>query len=133
MILSFKKKFVEPILNGQKKHTIRADKPKRWKEGRKIHFATGVRTRFYSQFKEGACLATQRIDIIYPEGQTVPDIYIDGRCAWKDQIVGDLAENDGFESIGAFLKWFNKDLIDGVIIHWTNLKYLTNEKRNSNY
>lgn len=41
MILSFKKQFLDPIITGSKIHTIRADKPNRWKPGNKIHFATG--------------------------------------------------------------------------------------------
>lgn len=57
MILSFKKQFSEPILKGTKIHTIREDKPNRWKPGNKIHFANGVRTQNYNCFKESVCIS----------------------------------------------------------------------------
>lgn len=47
MILSFKEQFIPKILDGTKIHTIREDKKNRWEAGKKIHFATGVRTKNY--------------------------------------------------------------------------------------
>lgn len=38
MILPFKKRFVEPIMDGSKIHTIRRDSNNRWYRGRKVHF-----------------------------------------------------------------------------------------------
>ncbi len=42
MILGFKEQFVEKIQNGIKKHTIRADKNNRWRDGMTIHFAQKI-------------------------------------------------------------------------------------------
>jgi len=58
MILGFKTKtkdgrytnFVEKIEKGEKIHTIREDKLNRWRAGRIIHAAVGVRTNEYRQF-----------------------------------------------------------------------------------
>ena len=61
MILSFKPQFVPKILDGTKKHTIRADKHNRWHNKMTIHFATGVRTPQYEKFDEKTCCATINI------------------------------------------------------------------------
>lgn len=121
MILGFKNQFPPLILKGTKIHTIREDKPNRWKEGNKIHFATGVRTKNYNQFGEAVCTGTQKIVIKYRKTMDMPDIYIDGIDVWKTGITT-LARNDGFENFMDFIKWFNKDF-EGKIIHWTDLRY----------
>jgi len=115
MILSFKPQFVEPILNGSKIHTIREDKGKRWTIGKKIHFATGVRTKNYNCFKEGECIGLQKI-IISPAY-----IEVSGRILNYKEIKR-LAINDGFNSVKDFLEWFDGHFT-GIIIHWTDLLY----------
>jgi len=63
MIIGFKKQFVAPILAGTKVHTIRENKTNRWRPGTTIQFATGVRTKQYSQFKLNKCVSIQSIQI----------------------------------------------------------------------
>jgi hypothetical protein len=125
MILGFKKQFVPLIKNGSKIHTIREDKKERWKQGNKIHFATGVRTKNYQQFGILECSSTQRINIIYnyPQNHAFNsvNVFIDGVMV-PPQKIEELAQNDGFETVDDFFKWFNTDF-DGKIIHWTDLKY----------
>jgi len=116
MILSFKPQFKEKILNGSKIHTIRGV-TNRWFPGRKIHFATGVRTKNYNCFKEGECIGLQKIYI----SSFLEYIEIDGRTLTVNQEM-QLASNDGFDSLHDFYKWFDKDF-QGVIIHWTDKKY----------
>ena len=117
MVLGFNKRFPELILNGIKIHTIREDKNNRWKQGNKIHFATGVRTKNYNQFKEGECISTQHI-LIYRKSEIV---YIDNRALRRSELK-ELAISDGFNNVEEFWKWFNKNF-EGKIIHWTNKKY----------
>lgn len=119
MILSFKKQFVDPIKNGTKIHSIREDKHGRWKAGRKIHGATGVRTKNYNCFFEEVCKSTQNFEIVYDEDLVF--IFINNVIAHQDQIE-QLAKNDGFDSLEEFFKWFNGDF-KGKIIHWTDFKY----------
>ena len=132
MILSFKKQFQQPILEGTKIHTIREDKPNRWKSGNKIHFATGVRTPNYKCFKEGKCASIQNIKIKHCLGYS--EIRIDGTICFQifHHGLGDIYEwstdfekfvkNDGFNNIEDFFKWFNTDF-EGKIIHWTKFNY----------
>ncbi len=135
MILSFKKQFPwkaptnfeQRILSGSKIHTIREDPHGRWKAGRKIHFATGVRTKNYNCFKEGVCTSVQSIHINYfIIGAFIKrlDIVIDGRIVLNRdcEITDLLAINDGFNLTENFFKWFDSDF-SGKIIHWTDFRY----------
>ena len=127
MILGFKTRFKQPILDGTKIHTIRADKPNRWHAGRKIQMATGVRTKQYECFKEAPCVSVQTIEIIYdfiqPMGHTL-EVLIDKRPIGNDELEK-LAKNDGFENASDLLDFFvgMTDVFTGKIIHWTNYKY----------
>lgn len=121
MILGFKPQFKSKILSGIKIHTIREDSSGRWKPGRKIHFATGVRTANYNQFKEGECKSIQAIEID-PLTRSIL-IGLNGRmslCTMEENKV--IAKNDGFDTVQDFWKWFDKPF-SGKIIHWTDSKY----------
>lgn len=124
MILGFKPQFKEPILAGTKLHTIRRDENNRWRAGNKIQFATGVRTKNYSKFKDGVCLATQKIAIKYETPVTIPKyakVFVDNRCLYPEEIEM-LAINDGFPSSKEFFEWFSADF-EGKIIHWETVNY----------
>jgi uncharacterized protein YqfB (UPF0267 family) len=128
MITGFKNRFEQPIEDGTKKHTIREDKNDRYKEGKWLHLAVGVRTKAYRLLKKVVCTGTQKIQILYGnggyfEGFAYQDVrvLIDGReLGYRE--VSELAKNDGFDMQDSFFKWFNKDFT-GKIIHWTELKY----------
>ncbi len=121
MILSFMPQFKEKILNRSKIHTIRKNN-KRWTVGKKIHFATGVRTKNYNCFKEGECIALQEF-AIYWRGNTVYPVAvtISKRKLSLDEVEA-LAKNDGFDHVDDFYDWFNEDF-KGIIIHWTDYLY----------
>ncbi len=136
MILGFKNHFVPKILDGSKIHTIREDKNNRWKKGRIIDMATGVRTKKYNKFTEQFCISTQMIEIkwtthnkgLVSENKSV-QVLIDNQNItnkhFKDtdeMVVELLAKNDGFENVADFFAWFSKDF-KGKIIHWTELNY----------
>lgn len=118
MVLSFKGQFVAKIISKQKIHTIREDTRMRWKEGAKIHFATGVRTCAYNQFYSGKVVKIQTIEI-HPEAN---HILIDGfELNYEQRLL--LAKNDGFDSMVDFWRWFNKPFT-GRLISWTKFNYL---------
>lgn len=109
--------FEDKIKKGVKLHTIRRDEKGRWKEGRKIHFATDTRTNNYNCFKEGICNGIQIIRIIDRS------VHVDGLKLKEDEIQY-LSDNDGFDSIDDFWHWFDQySPFVGKIIHWTDLKY----------
>lgn len=123
MILGFKTRFKQPILDGTKIHTIRADKPNRWHAGRKIQMVTGVRTKQFECFKEAQCVSVQKIQITNEE--YCVSVLIDGKRIYFDTLE-QLAINDGFAGYNPaadFLEFFGKGIFTGKIIHWTNYKY----------
>jgi hypothetical protein len=122
MVLGFKRQFEEPIIKGDKIHTIRLDKGNRWKEGNPIQFATGVRAPNYNEFKTGVCFGTQEIEIKWKQGNA--SILIDGKPL-SHLLWNTLAMNDGFDDANSFLEWDAWHKVDfiGKIIHWTEKKY----------
>lgn len=135
MLLGFKQQFpngspthfVEKILDGTKKHTIR--KGHRWRAGMSIQMATGVRTKKYYQFNINRpdlqkCISEQRIIIINTNGNI--NILVGDDTYLLETSKFDLIKNDGFFNVKQFKEWFfpNGDgVFEGQIIHWTNLKY----------
>lgn len=136
MILGFSKKFpngestffqekIEYTLgisdiscDGKKYHTIRSGN--RWREGMKIHYATGVRSKRYNCFAEGVVKLVQTIHIVPPGCSVMGYISVDGRkLNGKER--HELIWRDGL-SFDQFTKWFDKPF-KGQIIHWTDLKY----------
>lgn len=127
MVLGFKEKFpdnsptdfVEAILDGRKKHSIR--KGCRWRKGMVIHMATGVRTKNYRLFNQDQVFSTEPITI-FPKTK---EVFV-GVRKLSGQEIEILAKNDHL-TVERFWEWFGKDeTLMGQIIHWTDLKY---EKR----
>ena len=133
MIIGFKNQFEQPILDGTKIHSMREDLHNRYREGVNLQMATGVRTKKYHQFAQNPCTGTQKIKIQYKSTGSV-NVFIDGVLFYYQDSRGFvseekskknmllLAKNDGFDSIGSFFAWFNKDF-SGKIIHWTPFRY----------
>ena len=121
MILPFKPRFEQPIDDGTKIHSLREDKHNRWRAGRVIHMATGVRTPKYKCFKEAVCKGVQRVEITSADFYEDFIVKIDGRKLSAEEIK-QLAINDGFRSMYGFFDWFSEGF-EGEIIHWTDYKY----------
>lgn len=125
MILGFSTKFPwgdptdfpRKILDGTKIHTARIDQHNRWKPGEFINFAIGVRTKNYKEFALGRCIRVYRITI-NPELKSVE---IDTGRGYKCEFLGadviHFAQNDGFDSLEDFWRWFNKPF-EGKLIYW---------------
>jgi hypothetical protein len=117
MDLGFKTQFKDKILNGTKIHTIREDKHERWKEGKKIHFITGMRTKKRDVFLEGTCT---NVDDIWISGKS-KIVIINGVKRLKEDEIETLAKNDGFGNVEGFWDWFgDKKGEDYRLIHWTD-------------
>lgn len=146
------KKFGEtcPMMDGAdikpKIHTIREDKSDRWKSGMAIHPVINNRTPKRFQFAPTIpCKAVQRIDIKDVTGTRIMgsdlnygyilkhairdvdfylayEVYVDDKRLMTDAI-GELAINDGFDTIDSFFKYFADGIVNGKLIHWTDLKY----------
>lgn len=126
MILMFQGKFVKAIESGEKIHTIRLDKHRRWRSGLEIHFRTGSRYQGKTFYKNGLkCLSVQEIK--FERWQIGHAAYIDG-IRITDSMLNLLAFQDGFTSIEEMFNYFlpNKEeysIWKGRLIHWTNFSY----------
>lgn len=116
--------FIVPI---QKIHTIRQDEKNKWKAGNLIHFVINNRTKNRFQFAPVVkCVSTQNFYIHW--FYSVKTQKFDSPCVWVDHkiIRGEkllqLAQNDGFDTVEDFFKYFNTNFT-GKLIHWTNTKY----------
>ena len=122
MILGFKERFIMPILELTKLHTIREDKHNRWVAGRLLQVCTGVRSKNYKEHTRFLCSGVQEISIRSSEHQ----IYIWNGTEMKQLPKEEhlqFAINDGFEDEASFWAWF-KDDIRGKIIHFTDKRYV---------
>lgn len=85
-----------------KKLTIRDDPNNRWQKGRLIHFATGARTKKYECFALGKCNKTSTIVFAHNKEANQILVFLEG-LDLTDSQVRQLAQDDGFEDVYAFL------------------------------
>lgn len=84
-----------------KKLTIRDDPHHRWIPGRKIHFATGARTKQYECFAMGECTKVSTVVFAYNKDENRKFVFIEGRDLTYSE-VQQLAQDDGFDDVYAF-------------------------------
>ena len=127
-----KSSFVEKILDGSKKHSIREDVDGQWASGLKIQFVTGDSVEDYNQFTSGTCKSIQLIEISRSRGDQM-QVKVDGKALCIDEIKL-LAANDGFDTLRDLFDFIvpvdtkqalqlQKNSFKGKLIHWTDLKY----------
>jgi len=134
MIIGYKKSFPwkeptnfkEKILEGIKIHTIREDKPNRWKPGMSIQMCyRGKNYSVLDEFNKGLphlqrCIGIQDIEINTTGKHAI--IRIDGRqIGLAEHLL--LAKNDGFEDVHEFYRWFKMVEFKGKLIHWGDFRY----------
>ncbi len=126
MILSFSRDaFADKILRGTKKHTIRADKGKRWRFGLSIEFWRGnPRNVAHNPYKFAVAICGEVVPItIYPDNQLV---VFKGRLYTRhNAFTKQLATDDGFDSVKDFFvffkEYYNCEVFEGVLIYWHNI------------
>jgi hypothetical protein len=117
-----------PLLE-PKHHTIREDKTDRWKEGTKIDFFINCRQPTMFRFAPVLpVVSTQNIHITYTIAKKAM-VFIDDVCFYMQDLSAEgnhkmlhLAQNDGFDTIEDFFKYFSENF-KGKVIHWTDLRY----------
>jgi len=124
MLLGFKPQFEPKILIGLKIHTIRDDDKGRWQAGKKMHMATGTRTKNCKIFRVTICKGYQWIKIYKKKvAVTMTENQIWFYDLKPDQLL-QLALQDGFDSVEDFFAWWNsKPRRKRKLIHWTEFRY----------
>lgn len=129
MILSYSKlRFVNLILSGEKRHTIREDPHRRWRIGMSIQHWYGSprnpsKAPFF--FGDGECMNIEEIMIARaPSSSTGMSIIINGKLL-PDFYHEILATNDGL-TITEFREWFvpeENPRFFGRILHFYDSSY----------
>lgn len=127
MILSYSRdRFVEGILTGRKRHTIREDKHRRWRPGMTIHHWRGnprnVKAHPYP-FATGVCKGVQAIEI-RKDAAGEMKVRVDGRVLSAAEVEMLAAQDD--LSLEEFRLWFlpaGRERFVGRVIHFTDLRY----------
>lgn len=87
-----------------KKLTIRDDPHNRWSAGRKIHFATGARTKQYECFAEGECKEVARL-FIWRDKEVLGTRFSINGLELKNAEFEQLAKDDGFDNVYDFINF----------------------------
>ena len=103
-----------------KKLTIRDDPHNRWSAGRKIHFATGARTKNYMCFAMGECKKVDGIVIVRTTDDKDVLVKIGKKGILTNEEMNQLAIDDGFESVDEFLAFHlgEKRMVVKTIIYF---------------
>jgi hypothetical protein len=116
MILTFKKRFVDLIIDGTKIHTIREDAPNRWKVGMKIHFWCGnPRNPSKNPYKFAEGIVKRIIEIDIMPG--VDCIQAGSSGYIHNENPEQIAKNDGFQNWEEMKQFFPKEF-KGKLIIW---------------
>lgn len=114
-LYNFKPMFVAAILNGEKRHTIRAERKHPDKPGDVMHLYTGLRTKKARLLMRAPCIHVEAINITGAFA-----ICIDGN--WMSLTEREaLALRDGFASLDDMQKfWLLNNALPfvGNIFHW---------------
>jgi hypothetical protein len=123
-VLNFKPQFVPFILDGTKRHTIRATRKYPIKPGDHLFLYTGLRQKNARMLMKTSCCNAQPLNIHDQYGE--PRVWLSGRMLTEPEVV-QLAWDDGFrpksepsyEGLHLFMAFWAKRLpFKGQIIHW---------------
>jgi hypothetical protein len=113
-LYNFKSQFVEPILAGDKTHTIRATRANPDKPGNMLHLYTGLRHKGARLLMRAECTRVEHVTISALSGR----IMVDGELL-DDGEQEQLARRDGFKSHYEMMQfWHGRLPFEGHIIHW---------------
>lgn len=119
-LYNFQPRFVPFILDGRKKHTIRAPRANPDKPGNTLHLYTGLRTKKAKLLMRAICVKIEFIEIGM-SAEEVEDgfpVWVDGNLLSQDEKTL-LAQRDGFDDFPHMRDfWRNRLPFRGHIIHW---------------
>lgn len=121
---SFKERFVDAILAGNKRQTIRADRRRHARPGETLQLYCGMRTRNCRLIGRAHCTSIEPVRIIFDEDPEGEGIVLPGfgYAGGLDQ----FAREDGFASWAELKAFWREhhagvDRFEGVLIRWGEL------------
>lgn len=135
MLLTFKERFSDLILSGQKIHTVRADKKGRLTVGRKLEIWIGnprnsrlndkvAGDQVLRVYKLGTASVSRSLDISISFSSNLVQLSSPDKtvrtCLSTDEELNRFANNDGFRDWSDMKEWFGQDHFTGKLVYWTN-------------
>jgi hypothetical protein len=121
---SFKKQFAEPILDGRKGGTIRADRRRHAHPGEELQLYTGMRTKQCRLITRKTCVAVEPITLNFV-GFGVGYIICGARCLRRPPELDAFAAFDGFQNFAEMAEFWAEthaaDEFHGWHIRWAEL------------
>jgi hypothetical protein len=129
---SFKARFAEPIVSGEKRQTVRGERRRHARPGEAVQLYTAMRTKLCRKLltPDPICIDVRHIEIGIESRHPniITDIVIDG-VALNDQEIEAFAIADGFGSAlaagfarrrmgGFWLRHHEWNAFKGVVIRW---------------
>lgn len=103
MLLGFQKQFIDKILSGEKRQTIRAKRKYPIKVNDKLQLYTGLRTKYCNKIMDAICSSVLDIEI-----KSDGTIFINGILI-TDESYNILAVADGFKNYVEMYNWLCKN------------------------
>jgi hypothetical protein len=125
VILSFSRDvFMQRIISGQKKHTIREDQQRRWRVGMHAQlWMHSPRNVSKNPFQFGEAVITAIVDVKISRAQRKAFFRYTGKPHWYDIDIERLARDDGFDSVDGLLEWLSGDF-EGRLLTWGQFRCL---------
>jgi hypothetical protein len=117
-ILNFKLRFVSPIREKRKAHTIRAKRKIRVKVGDKLYLYCGLRRKGAFRILPEPTICSRVQEIKIRDIGSRKFVFVDGETLMPDECE-QLACADGFENFKEMMEfWKGRLPFEGDIIHW---------------
>lgn len=115
---SFKAQFAQPILDGTKGGTIRADRKRHARPGEELQLYTAMRTRQCRLIARKECLAVAPLVLDFLRSTIV----VGHLSIYDRKRLDEFARFDGFPDFGSMRRFWNGDArFDGWHIRWLPL------------
>ncbi|KAA2237724.1 hypothetical protein [Salinarimonas soli] len=126
---SFQRRFIDPILTGTKRQTIRADRKRHAHPGEELQLYAGMRTRSCQLITRARCIEVVRVNLCFSAHGAAELFQVDGHLL-PPTAMEHFAKADGFASVREMAGfWFEHHAqagqsivdFDGVMIRWVPL------------
>lgn len=98
---SFQSRFIEPILAGSKRQTIRADRRRHARAGEELQLYAGMRTRHCRLIARASCQSVTPVRLTFHRGHGPLVFHVGGQVLSADEMEA-FAVADGFGAGGGF-------------------------------
>jgi hypothetical protein len=116
-LYNFQARFEQFVIDGRKRHTIRAERAHPDEPGNICHLYVGLRTRNCRLIFRAPCVRVEPIQIL-----STGRIILNGATLSDDE-AEKLAQGDGFRNFGEFFRFFQvlqgRLPLDGNLIEWS--------------